>query len=211
MESAMQSPIVTVPLTQTATVPMSSARTNSARRWPLTVDDYHRLTEVGVFSQDDGVELIDGDVFLLSPLCCRHAACVRRLDDRLRERVARRAIVSVQSPIRIDDYSEPEPDLALLRTRPDYYAAGHPGARDVLLLVEVMDNTADYDRGVKLALYARSGVAEVWLVDLRSERIEAHRRPQGNFYSEVQIVPRGQLLALQSFPDVKLGVDAILG
>lgn len=213
MATATETPLVTMtPATPTPTAPLSATPQKAAvRRWPLTVDDYHRLTEIGVFSPDEGVELIEGDVFLLSPIRSRHAACVRRLDDRLRERLGRRAIVSVQCPVRIGMHSEPEPDLALLRTRADYYADGHPGPLDVLLLIEVMETTSDHDRGVKLALYARSGVAEVWLVDLPGERIEVHRRPLGDIYSETRILPRGQVLAPEAFPDVKLGVDALLG
>jgi Uma2 family endonuclease len=203
---------VTVTATQPATIPMPAIpQVQAVRRWPLTVDDYHRLAEVGVFSPEEGVELIEGDVFLLSPIRSRHAACVRRLDDRLRERLGRRAIVSVQCPLRLGAHSEPEPDLALLRSRADYYADGHPSSPDVLLLIEVMETTRDYDRGVKLALYARSGIAEVWLVDLPSERIEVHRRPLGDIYTETRIHPRGQVVAPQAFPDVKLAADAILG
>jgi Uma2 family endonuclease len=214
MATATQTPFVTMsPATQPARLPMPTTPTagQPVRRWPLTVDDYHRLAEIGVFAPEESVELIDGDVFLLSPIRSRHAACVRRLDDRLRERLGRRAIVSVQCPVRLDARSEPEPDLALLRSRADYYADGHPSAADTLLLIEVMAAAPDYDRGVKLALYARSGVAEVWLVDLASERVEAYRRPMGALYTETRIHLRGQVLAPQSFPDVKLGVDAVLG
>ncbi len=126
-------------------------------------------------------------------------------------RARRRALIRVQGPIRLDDRSEPEPDLAILRPRPDFYSSGHPTPADVFFIVEVMDTTADYDRGVKLAIYARANIAEVWLIDLNRELVEVYRRPIGEIYTENRILPRGQVVAPGAFPDVELAVDAILG
>jgi Uma2 family endonuclease len=117
----------------------------------------------------------------------------------------------VQNPLRLDDHTEPLPDLMLLRPRGDFYSASHPVPADVLLLIEVMDSSADYDRNVKLPLYARSGVPEVWLIDLNRELVETHRRPVGAVYSENRLLPRGQRLAPEALADLEIAVDEILG
>lgn len=202
----------TPPQPQPCPGPETASPAFSVRRWLINVDEYHRLVEAGILALDARSELIEGEVFLSRPISNRHAACVRRLDDLFRERLDRRAVVSVQSPVRIGDHSEPEPDLALLRPRADhYYATGHPGPADVFLLIEVMVTSADYDRGIKLSLYARAGVAEVWLIDLPGERIEVDRRLFEDIYTENQIVSRGKGLAPEAFPELELGADAVLG
>src|SRR5689334_7852246 len=117
----------------------------------FTVDDYTRMADAGILSEDDRVELIEGAVVEMSPFRRLHAACVDRLNAWLNRLLGASAIVRVQSPIRLSDYSEPQPDIALLRPRADFYASGHPGPRDVLLVIEVADTSLDYDRGVKLA------------------------------------------------------------
>jgi Uma2 family endonuclease len=128
----------------------------------FSVHEYHQMLQAGVLGEDDRLELIEGEIVQLSPINSRHAACVNRLNALFTSRLTGRAVVSVQNPIRLDTHSEPQPDLALLKPRPDFYAASHPNPEDVLLVVEVADTSADYDRGVKLALYARVGIAEVW-------------------------------------------------
>jgi Uma2 family endonuclease len=181
----------------------------SRRRF--TVDEYHRMAEVGILSEDDRVELIDGEVLVMCPVGSPHAGCVKRVGSLLNERLQRRAIVSVQDPLRIDDHMEPLPDLMLLRPRRDFYSESHPAPADVLLLIEVMDTSADYDRNVKLPLYARSAIPEVWLIDLNLKLVESHRRPLGEIYSENRILPRGQRLSPEALPDLEVAVDDILG
>jgi Uma2 family endonuclease len=175
------------------------------------VAEYYRMAEVGILGPEERLELIDGEVIARSPIGHRHAACVSRLDDLIREELRKRAIVSVQNPSRWDDHSEPQPDMALLRPRADYYASGHPGPSDVFLVIEVMDATANDDRATKLRLYARAEVAEVWLVDLGGQVVEAYRRPAAGAYTERSVYQRGQSLAPSAFRDLLLSVDAILG
>jgi len=122
-----------------------------------------------------------------------------------------RAIIWVQNPIRLDDHSEIQPDLALLQPRADYYVSRHPGPRDVFLIIEVMDTSARYDRDIKLPIYARAEIPEVWLVDLNEQRIESYRKPVSGAYTERAIYTRGQSLAPAAFPDVVLAVNDILG
>ncbi|WP_145267692.1 Uma2 family endonuclease [Tautonia plasticadhaerens] len=194
-----------------APIPSPPAPEPPAGRVRFTVSDYYRMAEAGILDEDSRVELIDGDLIAMCPIGPRHSAEVNRLTALLSARLAGRAIVSVQNPIRLDDHSEPEPDLMLVRPREDYYASAHPGPADALLLIEVMDSSAAYDRGTKLGLYARFGVAEVWLIDLDEYRVEVHLAPVDGIYTQRLIRGRGQAVAPAAFPDVELDVDAILG
>ena len=126
-------------------------------------------------------------------------------------RLEERVVIGAQDPVRLGGRTEPEPDITLLRPRPDYYRRAHPVPEDVLLLIEVADTSQDYDRDIKAPLYARYGIAEYWLIDLEEERIEVYRSPSPEGYREVAIVERGESLHMQAFPDVALTVDEILG
>jgi Uma2 family endonuclease len=134
-------------------------------RHRLSVDDYHRMAESGILGPDDRVELLEGEILDMSPIGSLHAALVRVLARWLGSIAGDRAIVAVQDPIRLDDASEPQPDIAILKARPDCYASAHPGPEDVLLVVEVAETSLGYDLGVKVPLYARHGIPEVWVVD----------------------------------------------
>jgi Uma2 family endonuclease len=170
-----------------------------------------REAEAGILSEDDRVELIEGELVEMTPIGSRHAACVKRLNQLLSQQVGQHALVSVQDPIRLGERSEPEPDLAVLRPRADFYASAHPGAEDALLIVEVAEASLDYDRAVKLPLYARFGIPEVWLVDLVGERIEVYRHPTPQGYQEAQRLRRGERASSQSVSGLELAVDEILG
>jgi Uma2 family endonuclease len=177
----------------------------------FTVAEYHRMAEAGILGEDDRVELRDGEIVAMSPIGSRHAGCVNRLTNVLVGRLGGKAIVHVQNPVSLDEHSEPQPDVALLKPRPDFYAGAHPGPEDVLLIIEVADTSADSDRDVKLSLYARAGIGEVWLVDLVAERVELYRQPSPRGYQDRHTVWRGQRLAPQALPDLDLSVDAVLG
>ncbi|TKB77979.1 MAG: Uma2 family endonuclease [Nitrospira sp.] len=180
-------------------------------RHRFSVEEYHRMAQAGIFSEDDRVELIEGEVVAMSPIGSRHAACVKRLLRLFDRSVGDRAIVSVQDPIRLSERSEPQPDLMLLKPRSDFYGQAHPGPADVLLLIEVAETSADSDRGVKLALYARAGISEVWLVDLERERVELYWNPAPGGYQESRTVGRGERLAPQALPDLDIAGEAVLG
>ena len=176
----------------------------------FSISDYHKMAEAGILSEGDRVELIEGEIVRMNPIGSRHAACVRRIDA-LFNREDLDAIVSVQSPVLLPDLSEPEPDVALLRPRGDFYSAGHPEPGDVLLLIEVSDTTLDYDRrNPKLPLYARFGIPETWIVDLSSDTVEAHSRPAGGVYEDITRIERGESLSPKAVPNLKLGAHAIL-
>jgi Uma2 family endonuclease len=165
------------------------------KRRQFKVSEYYRMAEAGVLSPEDRVELIEGEVITMSPIGSRHAACVRRLDASLTRSIPHLAIVSIQSPIAIDEYSEPEPDVALLKPRDNYYSDRHPRPEDVLLVIEVAETSLEYDRLVKLPLYARAGIPEAWLVNLSKDVIEVHTEPVNGVYQACRIVTRGETIA----------------
>jgi Uma2 family endonuclease len=180
-------------------------------RLKFTTEQYHLMAHAGILGEDDRVELIEGEIVQMAPIGSRHQACVNRLNALFSRGAADRAVVEVQGPINLPGHSEPEPDVALLRRRADYYAEAHPGPNDILLLVEVSDTSADYDRQVKAPLYARHGVLELWLVDLETGVVEVYRRPTARGYQEVLQHGRGQRLSPEAFPDLDLAVEDILG
>ena len=177
----------------------------------FSVSEYNRMAETGILSEDDRVELIGGEIVEMSPIGSRHAACVRRLDALLNRELKGAAQVSAQNPVLLDDYSQPQPDVALLRPRSDYYSEEHPTARDVLLVVEVADTSVEYDRQVKAPLYARAGVAEMWLVNLHEDAVEVYTRPEGGTYRESRQFTRGDSISLTTIPGLAVNVEDILG
>jgi Uma2 family endonuclease len=181
-----------------------------ARRW-FNIDEYNRMAEAGILHAGDRVELIEGAIIQMSPIGSRHAACVNRLTMLLSPRVAGMAIVSVQNPIIVDEYSQPEPDLALLRNREDYYARELPAATDVLLAVEVADTSGAIDRSIKIPLYARAGIPVVLLVDIPGESIEVYAGPTEGAYTSVNLYRRGETFSLAILPQASLAVDQVLG
>jgi hypothetical protein len=181
------------------------------QRRRFTREEYHRMAEAGILHEDDRVELIEGEIVQMTPIGRRHAACVAELNRLLVPAVGQRALLWPQNPITLPDDTEPQPDIVLLRPRPDRYLEDDAHPADVLLLVEVADTSQRYDRMVKLPLYARAGVPEVWIIDLPAEVIETYRRPTASGYAQVEHTGRGGAVAPAAFPDLVLSVDAILG
>jgi len=155
------------------------------QRHRLTVAQYHRMADAGVLARDARIELVEGVIVDMAPIGSRHAAAVNKLTRVLTAAVGARAIVSVQNPIRLGDGSEPQPDLALLRPRTDFYAEAAPTAADALLVIEVAQASAAYDRQVKVPLYAQHGVPEVWVVDLDDSLVRFYRSPQAGRYADI--------------------------
>lgn len=176
----------------------------------FTVADYHRMLESGVLNEDSQVELLNGEIIKMSPIGKRHSARVNRLNKLLSTELDPALVIGVQDPIQLDDYSEPQPDLSVLKARDDFYESAPPLPADVLVLIEVADSSAAVDREVKLPAYAQAGVAEVWLVDLTKDRIEVHSNPHNGVYQEVRIVQRGQEVISTTLPQLKLKADDIL-
>jgi Uma2 family endonuclease len=180
-------------------------------KWVFTVDEYHRMSEAGILTDADRVELIEGEIIKMSPIGKQHAACVNRLNSILNRKAGDAAIISVQNPVRLDDYSEPQPDVALLRPREDFYSRELPGAEDVLLIIEVADTSVEYDRSVKLPLYAKANISETWLANIKEDRIEAYSQPDNGIYQNARLIKRGETLTPESLPDLSITVEEILG
>lgn len=182
------------------------------KRYQFNVAEFYRMADAGILTEDDRVELIEGEIIEMSPTGSRHAACVDRIVNKLLSRfVGHGAIVRVQSPIRLSDFSEPQPDATLLRARDDFYSQSHPTPDDVLLLVEVSDTTASYDKKVKVPLYARSGIVEVWVVDLTREKIEVYARPSDGSYQHFAEAGRGESVTSATVPGLTLATEEIIG
>ena len=181
----------------------------SRRRF--SVDEYYLMAKAGILHEDDRVELIEGEIVDMAAISSKHQACVDRTAQLFFQRADGRAIVRVQGPIRLSEYSEPQPDIALLRPRADFYAASHPGPPDVLLVIEVSLTSEEYDRQVKIPLYARAGIPEVWLVDLEGGSIEVYREPSSEGYRLVRTVRGDERLAPESLPGLELTARDILG
>lgn len=181
------------------------------KRHRLSVDDYYRMGEAGIFAPNARVELIEGEIIDMAPIGSRHGSAVKRLNSVLVSAVGSRAVVSVQDPLRLGDLSEAKPDLMLLKPRADFYADAHPTAADVLLLIEVADTSARYDREVKLPLYARHGVPEVWIVDLEARLVRFFRSPSGDAYTQASATAEPGRTPIAALPGVEIDLSAILG
>ncbi len=182
------------------------------KRRRFTLDEYHRMGEVGILGEGDRVELIEGEIVEKSPIGSRHASIVARIQHFFTLRLTDRVVVWGQNPLLLTALvSEPEPDVMLLAPRADFYASGHPEPPDVRLLVEVADSSLPYDRRTKIPLYARAGIAEVWLVDVESVRVDLHRGPRGAAYADVRSPGRDERFSPLAFPDVTLTLADLVG
>jgi len=166
------------------------------------------MAQTGILGESDRVELLEGELVEMSPIGSRHAACVKRLNRLFSQCLSQRALVSIQDPILLNERSEPQPDLVLLKPRADFYAQAHPQPRDILLIVEVADTYVDYDRQVKIPLYAQAGIIEIWLLDLVS--VEVYRQPVAREYKDIQYLQRQQFLSPLTFSDVQMTVSELL-
>ncbi len=185
-------------------------RPQAPTRRRLDVDVYYKMAEAGILTDPRHVELIDGEIIDMAAIGSPHAAVTNRLVRGFARAAAEGlTLMSVQSPLRLDRYNEPQPDVMLLRSRDDDYRASHPGAADVLLLVEVSETSLGYDRGIKLALYAKFGVPEVWIIDLPGSAIEVYREPKEGAYASRERLTDG-LLAPALVPGVTIDVTGLL-
>ena len=201
---AAMAPETTVPVT----VDPAAALTREKRKF--TVAEYYRMAEVGILGRDEWIELIEGEIIVMAPMGERHANGVRRIDRVLHRALGDAAIISVQCPLRLDDYSEPEPDVALLRLREDEYLDSHPGPADVLVVMEVSDSTLDFDREVKSKRYAAAGIQELWVMNLPGDCIDRLDQPGPAGYARHTIFRRGEKISPATLPDLAFAVADLL-
>ena len=177
----------------------------------FTVDEYYKMADVGILTPEDRVELIDGEITEMSPIGNRHLGCVNAAAEAFSAAFRGRAVVSIHNPLRLTNYTEPEPDVVLLKPRTDAYRHKRPLADDALLVVEVSDTTLEYDRKVKTPRYAAAGVPEVWIEDLEGDVLLVFRDPRGNGYKTSLILKPDQSISVEAFPDAVFKVSDLLG
>lgn len=170
-----------------------------ATRYRFRVEEFERA-----FQGVPRVELLRGEVYQMSPIGPKHAFTVAQLDERLQETLRGKAVIMVQNPLRLAEDSEPEPDLLVLKPPISRYRDRHPTPEDVLLLIEVADTSLEFDREVKLPLYAEAGIPEVWLVNLKEDLLEVYREPREGRYRAIRLLSPTEAASPLHFPEVKL-------
>jgi Uma2 family endonuclease len=182
---------------------------SSARRL-FTVDEYYRMAAAGVLTPDDRVELIEGEVVKMNAIGPLHAHIVDIAATSFTVMARGEYLVRTQHPVRLDNRSEPEPDLALVKLKPGGYRRGHPIPEDVFLIMEVADSSLLIDQTVKLRLYAEAGIPEYWLLDLTRGELVVNRAPRDGSYTDTFVVGRGERIAPAAFPDREIALDDLL-
>ena len=177
------------------------------QHYRFTVEEYHRMGEVGIIAADSRVELIGGQIVMMSPIGDLHFKCVNNYTEQLMSLPNRTWRISVQNPIRLTNDAEPQPDIALL---PIDYDGGIPSPQHLLLVIEVSDSTLAYDRRVKVPLYAAAGIPEVWITDLKGERVLCFSELRDGHYQVVTQVRRGEQLTSRYLPTLTFAVDNVL-
>jgi Uma2 family endonuclease len=176
---------------------------------PISVADYQRMAETGILDIDARVELIEGEIIDMTPIESPHAAMVNRLTRELVRQADNSALVSVQNPIILGDYSEPVPDLVLLKPKANDYQDALPQAEDILLLIEVADSTVNYDQKIKAPLYARFGISEFWLIDLLQQSVTLFQKPLRNQFSIATTLMAPKTLTPLSLPGIQLNLELL--
>jgi hypothetical protein len=172
--------------------------------------EYYRMAETGIIHPEARVELLDGEIIDMSPIGPFHGGVTKWLLSFFVQHAKGRWIVSVQDPVHLDDHSEPEPDLVLLKPRPGGYKDRHPIPSDIFLLIEVADSSLTYDRGRKLKAYARAGIPEVWIANLSDVVLEVYRDPKPGEYGSLKTLRPGEKASPLAFPDVQADIAEML-
>lgn len=179
-------------------------------RQRVSVLEYDRMVHAGILTTEDHVELIDGEILPVSPMGEPHAAVVSRVAKLLTLAFVDESIVRVQSPIVLGDWSEPEPDIAVVRPRDDFYSGKHPTSEDILFLVEVSDSSVVFDRDVKIPLYSAHQIPESWVVDIQSDTLSVFRGPGSHGYEQTTNLKAGDLISPLALPHHVFRVGAIV-
>lgn len=175
----------------------------------FTIDDYHQMIKTGILKKQHQVELIEGEILEMSPIGSRHASIVDRLNRSLNRQVGDSAIVRVQSPVIMNDLSEPQPDITVVRYKEDFYEQEHPQVQDIFLIIEISDTTTVYDRDIKIPVYASAGIQVVWLFDLASQIVDVYTDPVFGRYNLIQRQNKNSVLLLPSLPTIRIDLSSI--
>ncbi|MEG4487318.1 Uma2 family endonuclease [Microcoleus sp. D2_18a_B4] len=176
----------------------------------LTVQEYHRMAEIGIFEEDERVELLAGQIVKMAAKGTAHSAAVTRTEKLLENRLGERVLVRLQDPVRLNDYSEPEPDLAVVVPDPLYYEDHHPTPSEVYLIIEVADTTLRTDLGIKANLYAQSGIADYWVLDVNNRQLHVFREPTQDGYESIVVLGDDASISPLQFPDFYFMVGEML-
>jgi Uma2 family endonuclease len=176
----------------------------------LTVQDYHRMAEIGIFSPDERVELLDGNLISMVAKVTAHSSATTRTRRVLETGLGKQVCVRIQDPVQLDDYSEPEPDIAIAALDPLEYAAHHPQPSEIFLLIEVADTSLAFDLGAKALAYARSGIAEYWVLDVQARKLYVLRSPTVQGYQSEVVLDETMQIRPLAFPDYTLTIREIL-
>jgi Uma2 family endonuclease len=188
---------------------MSAVMTDRLPRPRVSVEEYYRMAEVGLIAPDARTELIEGEVIEMAPMGSPHAGRVSQLSHLIFPALGNSGLMRVQLPVHLDDYSEPMPDLAVVRPQKEFYSSRHPGSADTLLIVEVSDSSLRFDRDVKVPLYSRHQVPEVWLLDLSRDRIHFFRAPRDGTYTDVSFIDEPNAVALSALPEITVDLSGL--
>ncbi len=181
------------------------------KNYQFTIDQYHKMGEANILHEDSRVELIEGEIITMTPIGRMHAGIVDYLVRTFTEQLQKNVIVHVQNPIVLNEYTEPQPDLTLLKPRDDFYRSKDVRPDDVYLIVEVADSSVRYDRLTKVPLYAKHNIPEVWIVDIETHTIDVYSQPSQNEYSQTQRFDNEEILKLQTFPNFQTTPKAVFG
>jgi Uma2 family endonuclease len=177
----------------------------------FTVDEYYRMAEAGIFTEDDRVELIEGEIIQMSAIGHRHMVCVNCANDLLTSALRGKAVVSIQNPLRLNQYNEPQPDIVVFKWRADYYASKPYMPEDTLFVIEVSDTTLRYDTKIKLPIYAANGISELWIENLKEDVLLICRHPAKKTYKTQLTLRRGDSISPLAFPDTAFKIEDLLG
>jgi Uma2 family endonuclease len=176
----------------------------------LTIEDYHRMAEAGIFSPDERVELLDGTLLKMAAKETAHSSATTRTRRALEQGLRGRGLIRIQDPVQLDDLSEPEPDIAIVALDSLEYAAHHPQPSEIFLLIEIADSSLDFDCGTKASAYARSGVLEYWVLDVQSRKLHVFRSPMTQTYESEFVFAETMQIAPLAFPDCILEIREML-
>lgn len=182
--------------------------TTHAIKQLFTVADYYKLVDVGILHPTDKVELIKGEIYKMSPINSKHASVVNILSRLLMSGLGDNVIVTVQNPISIDEFTEPEPDILVAHYQDDFYAKNHPSPADTYVLIEVADSSLNYDRKVKVPLYAEAGIREYWIINLKNDTVEVYTSPFKNTYQNKNTYHKGEIVTAKEI-DFSIGVSKL--
>ncbi len=181
------------------------------QKYSFTVDQYHKMGEDNILHEDSRVELIEGEIITMTPIGRKHASKGTKIGKFFERLLANDVIVWHQYPIQLGDYSEPQPDLSLLKYRDDYYEERLPTQEDVYLIIEISDSSYPLDSKVKQKLYAKFEIPEYWIVKLENDTLEVYKNPSLEGYTEKQIYHKEDHITLLSFPNIQISIKDLIG